>query len=145
MAFYNAINGILEIEQNQQNNNQEERTMKHKKNENKSGLIIRLFRLPKKLDLKGKEIIVKIIKHIIRKSCKIWNLQEQEICEKREYYKTWNFAYPFTFHSNQTSKKQNEQIPFQRDNQRREIQGEHQRQQFCLGLRKSQENLSHGK
>ena len=33
--------------------------MKHKKNENKSGLIIRLFRLPKKLDLKGKEVIVK--------------------------------------------------------------------------------------
>ena len=45
--------------------------MKHKKNENKSGLIIRLFRLPKKLDLKGKEVIVKIIKHIIRKSYKI--------------------------------------------------------------------------
>ena len=45
--------------------------MKHKKNENKSGLIIRLFRLPKKLDLKEKEIIAKIIKHIIRKSCKI--------------------------------------------------------------------------
>lgn len=45
--------------------------MKHKKNENQSGLVIRLFRLPKKLDLKGKEIIVKIIKHIIRKSYKI--------------------------------------------------------------------------
>ena len=32
--------------------------MKHKKNENKSGLIIRFFRLPKKLDLKGKEVNV---------------------------------------------------------------------------------------
>ena len=59
------------LNKNQQNNNQEERTMKHKKNENKSGLIIRSFRLPKKLDLKGKEVIVKIIKHIIRKSYKI--------------------------------------------------------------------------
>ena len=56
---------------NKQNNNQNERTMKHKRTENKSGLIIRLFRLPKKLDFKGKEVIVKIIKHIIRKSCKI--------------------------------------------------------------------------
>ena len=59
------------LNKNQQNNNQEERTMKYKKNENKSGLIIRFFRLPKKLDLKGKEIIVKIIKYIIRKSYKI--------------------------------------------------------------------------
>lgn len=59
------------LNKNQQNNNQNERTMKHKKNENPSGLIIRLFRLPKKLDFKGKEVIVKIIKHIIRKSCKI--------------------------------------------------------------------------
>ena len=56
---------------NKQNNNQNKRAMKHKKNENQSGLIIRLFRLPKKLDFKGKEVIVKIIKHIIRKSCKI--------------------------------------------------------------------------
>ena len=56
---------------NKQNNNQEEITMKHKKDENKSDLIIRLFRLPKKLDFKGKEVMVKIIKHIIRKSCKI--------------------------------------------------------------------------
>ena len=45
--------------------------MKYKKTGNKSGLIIRLFRLPKKLDFKGKDVIVKIIKHIIRKSCKI--------------------------------------------------------------------------
>ena len=45
--------------------------MKHKKTENKNGLIISLFRLPKKLDFKGKEFIVKIIKHVIRKSCKI--------------------------------------------------------------------------
>ena len=45
--------------------------MKYKKTGNKSGLIISFFRLPKKLDLKGKEVIVKIIKHIIRKSCKI--------------------------------------------------------------------------
>ena len=59
------------LNKNQQNNNQKERTMKHKRTENQSGLIIRLFRLPKKLDLKGKEVIVKIIKHIIRKSCKI--------------------------------------------------------------------------
>ena len=59
------------LNKNKQNNNQNERTMKHKRTENKSGLIIRLFRLPKKLDLKGKEIIVKIIKHVIRKSCKI--------------------------------------------------------------------------
>ena len=59
------------LNKNQQNNNQNERTMKHEKTENKSGLIIRLFRLPKKLDLKGKDVIVKIIKHIIRKSCKI--------------------------------------------------------------------------
>ena len=59
------------LNKNQQNNNQNERTMKHKKNENPSGLIIRLFRLPKKLDFKGKEVIVKIIKHVIRKSCKI--------------------------------------------------------------------------
>ena len=43
-----------------------------------------------------------------------------------------------------TQTKQNEQIPFQRDNQRREIQGERKRQQFSLGLRKSQEDLSHG-
>ena len=71
MAFYNAINGMLETRKNKQNNNPNERTMKHKKNKNPSGLIIRLFRLPKKLDLKGKEVIVKIIKHIIRKSCKI--------------------------------------------------------------------------
>ena len=46
-------------------------TMKYKKTGNKSGLIIRFFRLPKNLDLKGKEVIVKIIKRIIRKSCKI--------------------------------------------------------------------------
>ena len=46
-------------------------TMKHEKNENKSGLIIRLFRLPKNLDFKRKDVIVKIIKHVIRKSCKI--------------------------------------------------------------------------
>ena len=59
------------LNKKQQNNNPNERTMKHKKNENKSGLIIRLFRLPKNLDLKGKEVMVKIIKHIIRKSCKI--------------------------------------------------------------------------
>ena len=45
--------------------------MKYEKTENKSGLIIRLFRLPKKLDFKGREVIVKIIKHIIRKSYKI--------------------------------------------------------------------------
>ena len=45
--------------------------MKHKKDENKSGLVIRLFRLPKKLDFKGKRIVIKIIKYIIRKSCKI--------------------------------------------------------------------------
>ena len=45
--------------------------MKHKKNEYNGGLIIRIFRLPKKLDFNGKEIIVKIIKYIIRKSCKI--------------------------------------------------------------------------
>ena len=59
------------LNKNQQNNNQEERTMKHEKTENNNGLIIRLFRLPKKLDLKGKEIMVKIIKHVIRKSYKI--------------------------------------------------------------------------
>ena len=46
-------------------------TMKQKRTENKSGLIIRLFRLPKKFDLKGKEVMVKIIKYIIRKSYKI--------------------------------------------------------------------------
>ena len=46
-------------------------TMKYKKTENKSGLIIRFFRLPKKLYFKGKDVMVKIIKHIIRKSCKI--------------------------------------------------------------------------
>ena len=45
--------------------------MKHNKTENMKSLIIRIFRLPKKLDLKGKEIIVKIIKYIIRKSYKI--------------------------------------------------------------------------
>lgn len=45
--------------------------MKHKKNEYNGGLIIRLFRLLKNLDFKGKEIIVKIIKHVIRKSYKI--------------------------------------------------------------------------
>lgn len=45
--------------------------MKYEKTENKSGLIIRLFRLPKKLDFKGREVVVKIIKHIIRKSYKI--------------------------------------------------------------------------
>lgn len=71
MAFYNAINGILETSKNKQNNNQNEITMKHEKTENKSGLIIRLFRLPKKLNLNGKRIVIKIIKHIIRKSCKI--------------------------------------------------------------------------
>ena len=71
VAFYNAINGILETRKNQQNNNQNKKTMKHKRTENKSGLIISFFRLPKKLDLKGKEVIVKIIKRIIRKSCKI--------------------------------------------------------------------------
>ena len=45
--------------------------MKHKKDENQSGLIIRLFRLPKKQDFNGKRIMIKIIKYIIRKSCKI--------------------------------------------------------------------------
>ena len=45
--------------------------MKHEKTENKSGLIIRLFRLPKKLDFNGKRIVIKIIKYVIRKSCKI--------------------------------------------------------------------------
>ena len=65
------LTAYWKLNKNQQNNNQEEITMKHKKNENKSGLIIRLFRLSKKLDFKGKEVIVKIIKHIIRKSCKI--------------------------------------------------------------------------
>ena len=45
--------------------------MKHKKNENKSCLIIRLFRLPKKQDFNGKRIVIKIIKYIIRKSYKI--------------------------------------------------------------------------
>jgi hypothetical protein len=59
------------LNKNQQNNNQNERTMKHKRTENKSGLIIRLFKLPKKLDFKGREVVVKIIKHIIRKSYKI--------------------------------------------------------------------------
>ena len=59
------------LNKNQQNNNQNKRAMKHKKNENQSGLIIRLFRLPKKLDLNGKRIVIKIIKHIIRKSYKI--------------------------------------------------------------------------
>ena len=59
------------LNKNQPNSNQNKRAMKHEKNENKSGLIIRLFRLPKKLDLKGKEVIVKIIKYIIRKSYKI--------------------------------------------------------------------------
>jgi len=59
------------LNKNQQNNNQKERTMKHKRTENKSGLIIRLFKLPKKLDFKGREVVVKIIKHIIRKSYKI--------------------------------------------------------------------------
>ena len=133
------------LNKNQQNNKQKERTMKHEKEENKSGLIIKIYKLPKKLDLNGKRIVIKIIKHIIRKSCKIWNLQEQGICEKREYSKTQKFTYPFVFHSIKFNQKQNEQIPFQRDNQRREIQGERKRQQFSLGLRKSQENLSHGK
>lgn len=59
------------LNKNQQNNNQNKRTMKYEKTENKSGLIIRLFRLPKKLDFKGREVVVKIIKHIIRKSYKI--------------------------------------------------------------------------
>ena len=59
------------LNKNQQNNNQNKRTMKYEKTENKSGLIIRLFRLPKKLDFKGRDVIVKIIKHIIRKSYKI--------------------------------------------------------------------------
>lgn len=59
------------LNKNQQNNKQKERTMKHEKEENKSGLIIRIFKLPKKLDLNGKRIVIKIIKHIIRKSCKI--------------------------------------------------------------------------
>ena len=45
--------------------------MKHEKNENNNGLIIRLFRLPKKQDFNGKRIVIKIIKYIIRKSCKI--------------------------------------------------------------------------
>ena len=69
--FTMRLTAYWNLNKNQQNNNQNERTMKHKKNENKSGLIIRLFRLPKKLDFKGREVIVKIIKHIIRKSYKI--------------------------------------------------------------------------
>ena len=59
------------LNKNQQNNNQNKRTMKHKKNENKSGLIIRLFRLPKKQNFNGKRIVIKIIKYVIRKSYKI--------------------------------------------------------------------------
>ena len=69
--FTMRLTAYWKLNKNQQNNNQEERTMKHKKSENQSGLIIRFFRLPKKLDLKGKEVIVKIIKRIIRKSYKI--------------------------------------------------------------------------
>ena len=69
--FTMRLTAYWKLNKNQQNNNQNKRAMKHEKNENKSGLIIKLFRLPKKLDLKGKEIIVKIIKHIIRKSYKI--------------------------------------------------------------------------
>ena len=59
------------LNKKQQNNNPNERTMKHEKTENKSGLIIRIFRLPKKLDFNGKRIVIKIIKYVIRKSCKI--------------------------------------------------------------------------
>ena len=65
------LTAYWKLNKNKQNNNQNKRAMKHEKNENKSCLIIRLFRLPKKLDLKGKDVIVKIIKYIIRKSYKI--------------------------------------------------------------------------
>ena len=86
--FTMRLTAYWNLNKNQQNNNQNERTMKHKRTENKSGLIIRLFKLPKKLDFKGREVVVKIIKHIIRKSYKIRTFQEQGICEKREYSKT---------------------------------------------------------
>ena len=69
--FTMRLTAYWNLDKNQQNNNQNEITMKHKKNESQSGLIIKLFRLPKKLDLKGREVIVKIIKHVIRKSYKI--------------------------------------------------------------------------
>ena len=69
--FTMRLTAYWNLNKNQQNNNQNERTMKHKRTENKSGLIIRLFKLPKKLDFKGREVVVKIIKHIIRKSYKI--------------------------------------------------------------------------
>ena len=59
------------LNKNQQNNNQNKKTMKQKKTGNNNGLIIRLFRLPKKQDFNGKRIVIKIIKYIIRKSCKI--------------------------------------------------------------------------
>ena len=59
------------LNKNQPNNNQNKRAMKHKKDENQSGLIIRLFRLPKKQNFNGKRIVIKIIKYVIRKSYKI--------------------------------------------------------------------------
>ena len=70
-SFATLLTAYWKLNKNQQNNNQNEKTMKHKKNEYNNGLIIKLFRLPKKLDLKGKDVIVKIIKYIIRKSYKI--------------------------------------------------------------------------
>ena len=45
--------------------------MKHKKNENQSGLIIKIFRLPNNLDFAAKAVMKKIKKYIIRKSYKI--------------------------------------------------------------------------
>ncbi len=45
--------------------------MKHEKTENKSGLIISIFRLPNNLDFAVKAVIKKIKNYIIRKSCKI--------------------------------------------------------------------------
>ena len=65
---------FCKLNKNQRNNNQEKRTMKHKKNKNQSSLIIKIFRLPNNLDFAAKAVMKKIKNYIVRKSCKIRTL-----------------------------------------------------------------------
>ena len=68
------LTAYWKLNKNPQYNNQEERTMKHDKTENKGSLITRFFRLPKKLDFNGSTVMKKIKKYIIRTFLKIRTL-----------------------------------------------------------------------
>ena len=74
MPFYNAICGLLEVEQKPTRQQSTKSKMKHNKIENMESLITRFFRQHKKLDFNGSAVMKKIKNYIIRTFQKIQTL-----------------------------------------------------------------------